>query len=188
MDRNLQNKNASQLSKLRIALVGFGTVGRSVAKLLCKDTTGQLLLTHICNRHIERKKVDWVPAHVRWTENIEDVLSADVDVVVELIGGLQPAGDWVRRALQFGKSVVTANKYLIAECGPELTELAREKGRQIEFGASVAGGIPVLLGLQEGLIGDRLYKIAGILNGTCTYWLVPFRQTDVFGSPASAPG
>ena len=188
---SLPNESASP-PKLRIALVGFGTVGRSVAKLLCEDTTGRLLLTHICNRTVERKKADWVPANIRWTENVEDVLSADVDVVVELIGGLQPAEDWVRRALQSGKSVVTANKHLIAERGLELTELARERGRRIEFGASVGGGIPVLVGLQDGLAGDRLHRIAGILNGTCNYILsrmeasgVPFsealREAQDFG-------
>jgi homoserine dehydrogenase len=157
--------------KLRVALVGFGTVGRSVAKLLCEDRADKLHLSLICNRRIERKKVDWVPAHVHWTESIEEVMSADVDIVVELVGGLEPAGNLVRRALRAGKAVVTANKHLIAECGPELLELARQKGCRIEFGASVAGGIPVLVGLQEGLAGDRLRKIAGILNGTCNYIL-----------------
>ncbi len=167
---------------LKIALVGFGTVGRCVAKLLCQDNAGPFHLTHIFNRQIERKKVDWVPAHIRWTESIDDVLSSDADVLVELIGGLQPAGDWVRRALESAKSVVTANKQLIAECGPELTELARQKGGRIEFGAAVAGGVPVLAGLQEGLAGDRLRRIAGILNGTCNYIL---SQMEATGAPFS---
>lgn len=77
--------------------------------------------------------------------------------------------DW--RALRSGKSVVTANKLLISERGPELMELARKMGRRIEFGASVAGGIPAIIGIQEGLAGDRLFKISGILNGTCNYIL-----------------
>src|SRR5208283_120041 len=77
-----------------------------------------LLLTHIYNRGIARKKVDWLPPDVVWTENIDDVLSSDADIVVEVMGGLQPTEDWVRRALQSGKSVVTANKQLIARCGP----------------------------------------------------------------------
>jgi len=146
---------------------------------LCNNFADHFDLTHICNRNIGQKKVDWLPAHIRWTESIEEVLAADVDAVVELIGGVQPAGDWVRRALQSGKSVVTANKHLIAECGPELTELARKRGRRIEFGAAVGGGIPVLIGLQEGLAGDRLYKIAGILNGTCNYILSRMEATGV---------
>ena len=157
--------------RLRVALLGFGTVGRSVARILSRDARGPLQLAYIYNRNIERKKVDWVPAHVRWTEQIDDVLNSDVDVIVELIGGLDPAGNWVRKALQSGKSVVTANKLLIAQSGAELAQLAADKGRRIEFGASVAGGIPAILAIEEGLAGDRLTKIAGILNGTCNYIL-----------------
>ena len=157
--------------RLKVALVGFGTVGRSVAKLLSLDPNGPLLLTHICNRNIEKKRVDWVPDRVRWTENIEDLLSSDSEVLVELVGGLQPAGDWIRRALRAGKSVVTANKLLIAESGPELLKLARDTGQHLEFGASVAGGIPAIVAIQEGLAGDRLSKIEGILNGTCNFIL-----------------
>jgi homoserine dehydrogenase len=157
--------------KLKIALVGFGTVGRSVAKLLCRDPGSPFVLTHIFNRNIQRKKSHSLPADIRWTEKISDVLSSDADVVVELIGGLDPAGDWVRRALRAGKSVVTANKLLISESGPELADLARKMGKRLEFGASVAGGIPAIIGIQKGLAGDRLYKITGILNGTCNYIL-----------------
>ncbi len=164
-------KPASASRKLKIGLIGFGTVGRSVAKILCQDDRGPLLLTHICNRNIERKKIEGLPAHIRWTSKVNEVLSSDVDVVLELIGGLEPAGQWVRKALRAGKSVVTANKLLISEHGPELADLARKMGRRLEFGASVAGGIPAIIGIQEGLAGDRLYRIAGILNGTCNFIL-----------------
>jgi homoserine dehydrogenase len=163
--------------KLKIGLIGFGTVGRSVAKILCQDASGPLQLTHICNRNIEKKKIAGLPAQIRWTSNPDDVLGSDVDVVLELVGGLEPAGDWVRKALRAGKSVVTANKLLICESGPELVDLARKMGKRIEFGASVAGGIPAIIGIQEGLAGDRLYKIAGILNGTCNYILTKMEAT-----------
>src|SRR5262249_23039159 len=89
----------------------------------------------------------------------------------EVVGGLHPAYDWVRAALLSGKSVVTANKQLMAHHGTELIELARAQGREIRFEASVAGGIPVLRALQEGLAGDRLVEVRGILNGTCAYIL-----------------
>jgi homoserine dehydrogenase len=138
-----------------------------------------LQLTHIFNRDVERKRVDWLPSHIRWTDSFDDALDPSVDVVVELVGGLEPAGDWVRRALMAGKSVVTANKQLIAHHGTELLELARRHGRQLAFGASVAGGVPVVSGLQEGLAGDRLYKICGILNGTCNYILSEIEQGGV---------
>jgi homoserine dehydrogenase len=116
---------------------------------------------------------------VQWTENVDDVLSSDVDVVVEVMGGLQPTEDWIRRALESGKSVVTANKQLIARFGPELIALARRMKQQIEFGASVAGGVPVISGLQEGLAGDELFKICGILNGTCNYILSQIESTGI---------
>jgi homoserine dehydrogenase len=155
----------------RVALIGFGTVGRAVAKILCENRNPTLRFTHICNRDIERKKQDWVPADVIWTEDIDAVLNSDVDIVIELIGGLNPAETIVRRALESRKSVVTANKQLIARHGPDLLQLAAQKGVQLEFGASVAGGVPVLPALRTGLSGDRLYGIAGILNGTCNYIL-----------------
>ena len=141
-----------------------------MAKLLSQDVAGPFQLVQVCNRNVERKKVDWLPG-VRWTENVDDLISSDIDIFVELVGGVEPAGTWIRKALQAGKSVVTANKLLIADQGPELQQLAREKGRRIEFGASVAGGIPAILVIEQGLAGDNLFKIAGILNGTCNYIL-----------------
>ena len=162
-----------------VALVGFGTVGSSVARILCERSNTHLRLTHILNRNVARKKVDWLPSSVQWTENIDDVLSSDVDVVVEVMGGLKPTEDWIRRALESGKSVVTANKQLIARFGPELIALARRMKQQIEFGASVAGGVPVISGLQEGLAGDELFKICGILNGTCNYILSQIESTGI---------
>jgi homoserine dehydrogenase len=146
-------------------------VGRAVAKILCENRDTSLRLTHICNRNVEKKKQAWIPSDVIWTDDIQCVVNSDVDIVIELIGGLNPAGQIVRSALESGKSVVTANKQLIARHGSDLLELARSKGCQLEFGASVAGGVPVLPALRTGLCGDRLHGIAGILNGTCNYIL-----------------
>jgi len=162
--------------KLKVGLVGFGTVGRSVAKLLSQDASGIFQLTHVCNRNVERKKVDWLPG-VRWTENVDELISSDTDIFVELVGGVEPPATWIRKALQAGKSVVTANKLLIADQGPELQKLAREKGVRLAFGASVAGGIPAIIAIEEGLAGDNLYKIAGILNGTCNYILTQMESS-----------
>ncbi|HLM79508.1 MAG TPA: homoserine dehydrogenase, partial [Terriglobales bacterium] len=163
----------------KVALVGFGTVGSSVARILCERSNTHLRLTHVLNRNVARKKVDWLPPSVQWTENIDDVLSSDVDIVVEVMGGLQPTEDWIRRALQSGKSVVTANKQLIAHCGLELVSLARQMQQKIVFGASVAGGVPVISGLHEGLAGDELFKIRGILNGTCNYILSQIESNGI---------
>jgi homoserine dehydrogenase len=155
----------------KVALLGFGTVGQSVARILLSGEVPEVRLTHIFNRNVSRKKVDWVPSDVIWTESIDEVLAADVDVVIELVGGLRPTYDWVRSALSAGKSVVTANKQLMAHFGTELRDLARSRGCDVRFEASVAGGIPVLRALQEGLAGDRLVEVRGILNGTCNYIL-----------------
>src|SRR3954447_14932515 len=156
---------------MNVAIVGFGTVGSSVARILSERGGEDLRLTHIFNRQIARKRNAALSPSIRWTEDINDVLSSDAHIVIELIGGLEPAGDWIRKALKSGKSVVTANKQLIARHGAELVRLARENGQHIAFGASVAGGVPVISGLQEGLAGDQLLKLCGILNGTCNYIL-----------------
>jgi homoserine dehydrogenase len=155
----------------RVALMGFGTVGQSVARILCSGEVPQVQLTHIFNRDVDRKRVDWVPESVVWTDTADDVINADVSIVIEVVGGIRPAYEWVKGALQAGKSVVTANKQLMAHHGAELIEIARERGLEVRFEASVAGGIPVLRALQEGLAGDRLVEVRGILNGTCAYIL-----------------
>ena len=148
-----------------------------MARLLdARGDEHSLQLTHVCNRRVARKKASWIASDVMWTEDIEDVLASDVDVVVELMGGLEPAHEWVRRALQSGKSVVTANKQLIAHFGSELLKLAWDRGQSLSFGACVAGGVPVLSGLRDGLAGDRLTRVCGILNGTCNYILTRIEQ------------
>src|SRR5689334_9997766 len=155
----------------RVALLGFGTVGQSVARILCSGEIPHVQLTHIFNRQVARKRVEWVPSSVTWTESADEILAADVSIVIELVGGLRPAYDWVKGALMSGKSVVTANKQLMAHHGTELLDLARSRGLEVRFEASVAGGIPVLRALQEGLAGDHLVEVRGILNGTCAYIL-----------------
>jgi len=156
---------------LRIALMGFGTVASSVARILVETKPEGLELTHIYARSLAKRRADWVPASVVWSKNAELVLGADVDVIVELAGGLDPAGGWVRAALAAGKSVVTANKKLIAFQGVELERLAAAGGGHLKYGAAVAGGIPVIPGLEQGLAGDRIVRIEGILNGTCNFIL-----------------
>ncbi|HEY6490807.1 MAG TPA: homoserine dehydrogenase [Terracidiphilus sp.] len=166
-----RSAQGSSRKKLRIALFGFGTVGSSVARILMESKPEGLELTHVFNRNVARKRVDWVPRSVQWSEDADAVLASDVDVVVELAGGLDPAGGWVRKALESGKSVVTANKKLIAYQGVELERLAAEKGGHLKYGAAVAGGIPVIPGLEQGLAGDRIESMEGILNGTCNFIL-----------------
>ena len=128
MTRVAPENGADTSSACKIALIGFGTVGRAVAKILCESGNKSLQLTHICNRNVARKKQDWVPADVVWTEDVDLVLDSDVAVVIELIGGINPAEQIVRRALESGKSVVTANKQLIARHGPGSAAVSGEQG------------------------------------------------------------
>jgi len=171
---------------VRVGLLGFGTVGSAFAEVLAAHGDARVRITHVFNRGVERKRL-----HVRagfvgwdtvWTERVEDVLEAeDVDVVVELMGGLDPAESWLRAALSAGKHVVTANKQLIAYRGAELFALAAEKGVQLLYGAAVAGGVPVIPGIAQGLSGDVITRVSGILNGTCNFILSSMENGADYG-------
>ncbi len=160
---------------VKIALVGFGTVGSSVAKVLAQQKFAGVELTHIYNRDVARKraseKAKCVPSSVVWTEDFDVILKSDAQIVVELVGGLNPAEGWLRKAFAAGKSVVTANKQLIAYRGTALNKLAAQHGVQLMHGAAVAGGVPVIAGILQGLSGDAITRISGIVNGTCNFIL-----------------
>jgi homoserine dehydrogenase len=157
----------------RVAILGFGTVGSAIASRLAgPDPVDGLELTHILDRRAPVKRDAFIERHapragaISWTTRFDDVLASDVDVIVEAIGGLEPAADWIRAALGAGKSVVTANKQVIAHCGPSLLALAARQGRQLRFEAAVGGAMPIVRAISEGLTGDRLMRIVGVLNGT----------------------
>lgn len=168
-------KSTPSSSSIKVALLGFGTVGSSVAKVLATQKFPGIELTHIYNRNVERKRTSaaakFVPKTTVWTEDVNVVLNSNVDVVIELMGGLIPAEGWLRKSIVAGKSVVTANKQLIAYKGASLAKLAAAKNVQLVYGAAVAGGVPVIPGLAQGLSGDRITGISGIVNGTCNYIL-----------------
>ena len=168
-------KDAKKSSVVKVALLGFGTVGSSVARVLAASKFPGIELTHIFNRNVERKRssavAKAVPNSVMWTDNIEVILRSDVDIVVELMGGLNPVEGWIRKALSTGKSVVTANKQLIAYRGAGLAKLAAKNNVHLLHGAAVAGGVPVIPGMLQGLCGDQVTRLSGIVNGTCNYIL-----------------
>ncbi|MBB5341682.1 homoserine dehydrogenase [Tunturiibacter gelidoferens] len=168
-------KNNKADSVVKVALLGFGTVGGSVARVLAASRFPGVQLTHIFNRNVDRKRnseaAKLVPASVVWTDNIDAILRSDVDVVVELMGGLNPVEGWLRKALVAGKSVVTANKQLIAYRGTGLAKLAAQHNVHLLHGAAVAGGVPVIPGMLQGLCGDQVTRLSGIVNGTCNYIL-----------------
>jgi homoserine dehydrogenase len=168
-------KKAKAKSVVKVALFGFGTVGSSVVRVLAESKLPGVQLTHIFNRNVERKRkspaAKFVPASVVWTDNIDVILRSDVDIVVELMGGLNPIEGWIRKALAAGKSVVTANKQLIAYRGSSLRKLAEVHNVHLVHGAAVAGGVPVIPGVLQGLGGDQVTRLSGIVNGTCNYIL-----------------
>ena len=163
---------------LNIALLGFGTVGTGVVRILTEQADQlagragrRLNLTQIVVRDTSRER-DYVPAGVRLTNCLVSVLDdANTDLVIEVIGGTDPALDYVQRILAAGKDVVTANKALICQHGDELFRIAQEAGRTVCFEAAVAGGIPVIRTLNSALAGNRIESIEGILNGTSNFVL-----------------
>lgn len=179
--KKISKKAAPQLQKsapirnVNVALLGFGTVGSSVARVLAAQKFAGIRLTHIFNRNVAHKRnsaaAKAVPASVIWTDSIDDILHSDVDIVVELMGGLNPVEGWLRKVLSAGKSVVTANKQLIAYRGTVLARLAAKHNVQLLYGAAVAGGVPVIPGMLQGLCGDQITRMSGIVNGTCNFIL-----------------
>ncbi|MDE3155139.1 MAG: homoserine dehydrogenase [Acidobacteriota bacterium] len=155
----------------RVGLLGFGTIGQAVARSLCERPRAGLRLTHILSGGGSRQKPAWLPADVCWTPEIYDILLSDVDVVVDLSPDDDQAFDGIRSALEAGKSVVTASRDVVARRGPELLALARARGCQFRFEAAVGGPVPMVAGLRDGLAGDRVRSLVGILNGACNYVL-----------------
>ncbi|HZQ42025.1 MAG TPA: homoserine dehydrogenase [Acidobacteriaceae bacterium] len=171
---------------MRLGLLGFGTVGSSFAEVLAAGAHNEIKITRVFNRGVQRKRqherARFVPADAIWTDRAEDVLTAaDVDAVVELIGGLDPIEGWLRAALTAGKHVITANKQLLAFRGTELLDLAAKHNVQLLFGAAVAGGVPVIPGMAQGLSGDRIRRISGIVNGTCNFILSSMESGANYG-------
>ena len=166
------------MRELRVGLIGLGTVGTGVARILIEQQAliarrlgKPVRLVAVCDRDLDRDRGLDLTGVRQGSDALALVASPDIDVVVELIGGYEPARSFVRAALEHGKHVVTANKALIAKHGEELFPLAAEKGLQIGFEAAVGGGIPCMKALREGLAANAILSIYGILNGTCNYIL-----------------
>jgi homoserine dehydrogenase len=185
---------------LKIGIAGLGTVGSGVVKLLAEHGRllslrgGRRLKLVAVSARSRTKKRDIDLSGVRWEKDPLALAAApDIDVVVELIGGSGGiAKRLAERALRNGKHVVTANKALLALHGAELAALAEERGAILAFEAAVAGGIPIIKALREGLVGNRVGRLYGILNGTCNYILTTMRETgrdfDVVLAEAQAAG
>jgi len=167
---------------IRIGLLGAGSVGSQVARLLienqaelAKRVGAELKLTGIAVRNLNSKRDAELPSEL-FTTDAESVILGS-DIVIELVGGIEPAKTWVMQALNAGADVVTANKALIAAHGPELFELADQLGAQLYFEAAVAGAIPIIRPLRESLAGDRINRVMGIVNGTTNFILDRMEST-----------
>jgi homoserine dehydrogenase len=164
---------------VRIGLLGLGTVGAGVVKILhaqraaLEERAGcRLTLAAIADTDLTRAREGLDLKALPLTDDVARVLGdPDIRIVIELVGGLEPARTFILRALAAGKHVVTANKALLAHHGAELYEEARRRGVTLAFEAAVAGGIPLIRAVKEGLVANRILGLAGIVNGTCNYIL-----------------
>ena len=162
----------------KVAIVGMGTVGTGVARLLIDhgDRTGRhagrvLWVEKVVVGNIKRERDYELPKGVL-TDRLEEVLeNKEIKVVAQLVGGLEPARTIMLKLLESGKDVVTANKALLAEHGPELFDRARELGRSIAFDASVCGGIPIITNISQCFSANQVLSLRGILNGTTNFIL-----------------
>jgi homoserine dehydrogenase len=171
------------MKKVRIALLGCGTVGGGVLRLLSENRAhlsarvgAELEVVRVLVRDASRVRVEACQGD--WLTTDPEAVFADpsVDIVAEVMGGQEPAKSYIERAIAQGKSVVSANKALLAAHGPLLLSKAAEKGVDLAFEASVGGGIPIIRTLRDALTSDRVTSVHGILNGTCNYILTRMRQ------------
>ena len=165
------------MDKLKIGLIGLGTVGSGVYKSLADFESVEI--SKIAVRNINKPRTVQVPSEIL-TDNPYDIVNdPSIDVVVELMGGVEPAWDYIRTALENGKHIVTANKELLAKKGEELFNLAEKQNRVVLYEAAIAGGIPLIMPIKTILAGNKINKIQAILNGTTNYILT---KMDVNGA------
>lgn len=178
------------MEKTKIGIVGLGTVGSGVAKLLLDhgDRTARhagrtLWVEEIVVRDVKKARDCELPAGIVSDDLTRITSNPEIKAVAHLVGGLEPARTIMLKLLESGKDVVTANKALLAEHGPELFDRARELGRSIAFEASVAGGIPIICNISQCLSANQIESLTGILNGTCNFILT---QMDEHGTSYAA--
>jgi homoserine dehydrogenase len=173
--------NSPGAPRCRVGLLGFGPVGSAVARRLTSaDSPPTLQLTHICDRRAREKQARQSDslAGLVWTDRFDDLVTSDVDVILESVSSSEPASDYVRAALLAGKSVVTSNKLVIARHGAALLTLAERQGRQLRYEAAVGGAMPLVRVLADGLAGDRVLSVDAILNGATNAVLSRMDETD----------
>ncbi|MBL9080487.1 MAG: homoserine dehydrogenase [Planctomycetales bacterium] len=181
------------MDKTKVGIVGVGTVGSGVAKLLLDhgDRTARhagrtLWIEQVVVRDVNKPRDCLLPKGTVSDDLTKITGNPEIKAVAHLVGGLEPARTIMLKLLESGKDVVTANKALLAEHGPELFDRARELGRSIAFEASVAGGIPIIANISQCLSANQLESLTGILNGTCNYILTKMDEEGADYSEALA--
>lgn len=165
------------MEKTKVALVGMGTVGTGVVRLLldhgdrlARHAGHVLWLEEVVVKEVARSRDVKLPGTVGYSDDITRITkNPEIEVVALLIGGLEPARTFALQLLESGKDLVTANKALLAEHGPELFDRARELGRSIAFDASVGGGIPIITNVSQCFVANQILSLRGILNGTTNF-------------------
>ena len=186
-------QNAKTVRRVNVGLIGLGTVGGGTLQLLAQnsrlfaDRASEIVVKRVCNLDIpytEAKIAELGLTETTATSDYHDLVNdPEIDIVIELIGGIHPALEMVKAALSAGKSVVTANKDLVASHGAELFQLAAENKADFLFEASVAGGIPILKALKDSLAANNIVEIMGIVNGTTNYILSQMSHTGADFQP-----
>ena len=178
---------------MHIGLFGLGVVGSAVyeilqhnAAIIRSQTRVDVVVRRVCVRDPDKARTVALPAGLLTTDPRAILDDPEIEVVVEVMGGLSPAREYMLQALQRGKSVITANKEVIADHGPELFEMAENAGADLLFEASVGGGIPILRPLAETLAAGRIRRVLGIINGTTNYILSQMSQTGAAFATALA--
>src|SRR5580658_7878004 len=174
------------MEEVKVGIVGLGNVGSSTLAILANNADQialklgfRLSVTAVCSRSAHSKQLPAALGNVFRTADWREVVSRpDVQIVAELVGGTGVAAQIFEGAIQHGKSVVTANKELMAACGPELWDRAIRAGVNVAMEASVCGGIPIHAVLREGISGDNVEALYGILNGTCNYILTEMEKRE----------
>jgi len=166
------------MKKINIGIIGFGNVGSGVVKilrdrkkLLSEKTGSEINIKKICDKDILSKRNVSVDKNLLTRDAKLIIDDPQIDIVVELMGGIHPAKEFIAEALKKGKNIVTANKALLAQEGKELFAHAKDCGKSIYFEASVGAGIPIIKSLREGLVADKFNSILGIVNGTSNFIL-----------------
>lgn len=174
------------MKKIKVGLIGFGTIGCGVVKALIRKRAFirdksdiDLTLSAICDKDLKTKRAVKIDRKILTTSIGKVLYNPEIDIIVELIGGIRPAKDIILEALRQGKHVVTANKALLSESGYEIFKLANTLGLSVGFEASVGGGIPIIRAMKEGFIANKMELIYGIINGTSNFILSKMAEEGI---------